>query len=75
MTIAAHKNYSKLLDILLGAPGINVNLATLTEIEWCGSFTPLMIACDEQNPEIVKKLSKQENIDISCNHLCDELNK
>ena len=65
LKIAAQKNFLEMMDILLGFPGINVNIATPTEHEWRGSLTPLMIACDEQNPEIVKKLLRQENIDIS----------
>ena len=67
MTIAAHKNYPELLDTLLSAPKINVNLGTTAA--WSesddGSRTPLMIASFMGHNEIVKKLLEREEIDIS----------
>ena len=47
LTIAAWKNYPKLLDLLLSQPGIDVNLTTTESVtggSW-GNWTPLMFAC------------------------------
>ena len=65
LTIAAQKNFPELLDELVLIAGINVNLATQAIYEWHGSHTPLMTACWNENHEIVEKLLKQKNIDIS----------
>ena len=70
LSIAASKNYFDVLDVLLCDPGLNVNLETSAEAiasDWIeyGNFTPLIIACIEKNPGIVKTLLEQKNIDIS----------
>ena len=64
LSIAASKNYFDVLDVLLCDPGLNVNLETSAEAiasEWIeyGNFTPLIIACIEKNPGIVKTLLEQ----------------
>ena len=59
LTIAAHKSYTKLMDLLLSQPGIDVNLATTTEHSTWGKWTPLMNACYFGNHEIVGKLLSQ----------------
>ena len=50
LTIAAHKNYIKLLDLLLSQPAIDVNLATKSK------WTPLMFAGAVGHHDIMKKL-------------------
>ena len=72
LTIAAKKNYIKLLDILLTHPNIDVNLATSAVVvffeDWpqvSGKRTPLMIACQNGNHEIVDKLLQIPNINIT----------
>ena len=70
LSIAASKNYFDVLYVLLCDPGLNVNLETSAEAiasDWIeyGNFTPLIIACIEKNPGIVKTLLEQKNIDIS----------
>ena len=63
LTIAAHKNYSELLDLLLSQPGIDVNL---TPRNWMTrTRTPLMIACEAGHHGIVRRLLQVPGINIT----------
>ena len=56
LTIAAHKKFPHLLDLLLSQPGIDVNLTTtesVTQKKNWGNWTPLMFACAAGYHEIV----------------------
>ena len=62
LTIAAHKKFPQLLDLLLSQPGIDVNLATVAESvtgrSW-GNWTPLLFACQAGHQEMVRRLLLQ----------------
>ena len=71
LTIAAHKNYIKLLDLLLSQPAIDVNLATLENItngakkQTKSKWTPLMFAGAAGHHNIVKKLVQVSGINFN----------
>ena len=61
LTIAAHKNYLDLLDLLLSHPDIKINLTTKNSEQ----STALMFACISGNPAIVSRLVEEEQLDIN----------
>ena len=67
LTIAAEKNYTELLEILLSHPDIKINKTT----KWYdGSFqqsqwTSLIFACDAGNSAIVSRLVQIPGLDIN----------
>ena len=54
--IAAGRNYGELLELLLGLPGVDVNITD------GGNVTPLMWACSAGHENIVRRLSRVEGI-------------
>ena len=66
LTWTAHKNHTKLLDILLSHPDIEVNKTTdAKDSGGFGQWTPLMFACVAGNPAIVSRLVQVEGLDIN----------
>ena len=68
LTIAAHKNYLELLDLLLSHPDIKINQTT-NHSGWFGlnrrQWTALMFACRAGNSAIVSRLVEEEELDIN----------
>ena len=66
LTVAAHENYTKLLEILLSHPQIKINNTTNDRgAGWSGQYTALMFACDAGNPAIVSRLVQVPGLDIN----------
>ena len=67
LTIAAHKNYLELLDILLSHPAIKINQTTdaggvlLSGRQW----TALVFACEAGNSDTVSRLVEEEGLDFN----------
>ena len=57
---AANCNYGRLLDLLLGQPGVDVNIFTNGN-----KLTPLMVACSKGHKNIVRTLSRAPGIDLN----------
>ena len=69
LTIAAHKNYLELLDILLSHPAIKINQTTdaggVPESFPGRQWTALMFACYGGNSDSVSKLTTVEGLDYN----------
>ena len=69
LTIAAYKNYSELLDVLLSTPTINVNQTIdaggVHELIYGRQWTALMIACCNGNSHTVSRLVEEEGLDFN----------
>ena len=69
LTIAAYKNNSELLDVLLSTPAINVNQTIdaggVHEFVSGRQWTALMIACCNGNSNTVSRLVKEEGLDFN----------
>ena len=69
LTIAAHKNYPELLEILLSHPDIKINNKSLVpgsdDFDPGSHRTVLMIACDRGNPAIVSRLVQVRWLNIN----------
>ena len=67
LTIAAHKNYLELLDVLLSHPAIKINQTTdAAGIGFPGyQYTGLMFACDAGNSDTVSRLVEEEGLDFN----------
>jgi hypothetical protein len=57
--IACHFGHTKIVSLLLDAPGIDVNVRSKT------SSTPLMVACFRNNHEVVKVLACDPRVKIN----------
>ena len=70
MTIAAHKNYLELLDVLLDHQNIDINIVTGAGVRVCPTWdswwnnTALIHACEAGNTKAVEKLLRQPGINI-----------
>ena len=64
LTIAARKNYSELVDLLLSQPDIKINQTTDMGCSG-GQWTALMFACDAGRPGIVSRLAGKEELDLN----------
>ena len=68
LTIAAHKNYLELLDVLLSHPAIKINQTTTSGgvLGWFGyQWTALMFACAAGNSDTVSRLVEEEGLDFN----------
>ena len=68
LTIAAKKNYPKLLDLLLSHPDIKINQTTDAGVVlgWSGGqISALMFACDAGNSAIVSRLLEEKELDLN----------
>ena len=62
LTIAAEKNYTELLEILLSHSDIKINKTTKY---YDNQWTALMFACDSGNSAIVSRLVQVPGLDIN----------
>ena len=71
LTIAASKNYTDLLEILLSHPKIKINQTTRRDrdpgigVLISGHWTALMFACHAGNSAIVSRLVQEPRLDIN----------
>ena len=69
LTIAAHKNYLELLDVLLSHPAIKINQTTdadgVRESFSGRQWTALMFACSAGNSDTVSRLVEEEGLDFN----------
>ena len=68
LTVAAWKNYSDLLEVFLSQPDIKINLTVdAGGVEWAGyQWTALMFALYRGNSDIVSRLTRLSELDLSC---------